>query len=353
MSQNKQAYVAQPGAKLLFHVSLFVFILCLGLALANKSLNGSDVITSLLISIGTAFGPVTVVMMFLRSGFEPIIEAAAKDAMQSEMKEFRDQLSARLLECKMHSDELQKNSETLSVLRRCGIVAVHEERREALSLIKQWINNKQNREFIFVGTSFRGLYWDLKGDPEILRTIKRLALENKADLEKHDSLYMRFLFTHPAFAYLREKGEGAEREDSHFRIREEILTSALMLRRHGIPAHCIKFYKGTPTLFGVMTNNHMYINPYPYKKQAYTSLGFTMQRQPDEGSHFSAYDIYRRSHFEGAWNDSENTEFWDDSKLESFWKCRIEDISPDRTPLDVPAKLHRLIEEIKKSNGQQ
>lgn len=333
-----------PGAKLIFMITLVLFILFVSLAILNFSLGGQEIITNLLLAIGTTCGPLSIMGLFLKAGFEPIIKEAAKECFKHEITNIRSTLDTKMQDCKKHSQELLDNSQTLSELRESGITGIFPNRNKSLGIIKKWLNDNSNEIFIFVGTSFRGLYWEKKGDPEILKKIKDLA-EAKPDLvNKTGGYYLRFLFTHPAFAYLRESSEGCEREDSqHFKIREEILESVLKLRSIGIPEHCIKFWKGTPTMFGVQTDHGMLINPYPNKSQSFTSVSIHLE--PNKKGHTTPtlYDFYSQLHFKDAWNDVKNTDDWKDEKLDEFWCSSIHDISKEKNHSeDLPSKLKKL-----------
>jgi hypothetical protein len=305
---------------------------------------GENIVTNLCIAIGTAFGPVCIITLFLKVGFDQIIREAAVESFKDEITSLEVGITKRLKECKKHSIELYNNAETLNILKKCGIYSVFEDRTKVYPLIKEWLKDDENDEFIFIGTSFRGLYWQEKGDPSILDIIEEKVSERHSLIHNETSLYFKFIFTHPAFAYLREKAEGEEREDQHqFKIREEILMSVLMLRLRGIPEKNIKFFIGTPTIFGVMTKKAMYVNPYPYKRQAYTSVGFAIEKLPSEKSPiFSLYKNYRDSNFVGVWNDLEITTDWKDDKVDVFWESQIGDVTSESATRNLPAKLKRL-----------
>lgn len=337
-----------------------IFIVCILIAVITEVLKGPQLIVSLCISLATAFGPIAIVTLFARVGFDAIFYEAAvnsiEDAIDDERKNldrFRKDLSVQLRLCQDHSQQLIDNTATLSVLRKCGVVDAFEHRAAAYERIKSWLRDRNNTEFVFVGTSFRGLYWQGEGDSEIYELIKERARENIKLLNNSDSLFLRFIFTHPAFAYLREQSEGNERPDNFFRIREEILRSVLMLREIGIPEKAIKFFKGTPTLFGLMTDNNMFLNPYPYKKQAYTSFGFIVGNTNTLSAQFSLYRTFRIAHFDGVWRDTKNTVSWHDDKLEEFWKSTIASVIPENLDKAMPTELLTAITKIQEQKNQR
>lgn len=341
-------------ANALLVASFLIFMFGLVIAIVTEILKGPSLVVSLSISLATAFGPIAIVTIFLKVGFEAIVFDAAKESLDKLLEEQKmnlfetqNNLNLQLRECEKQSQNLIANTVTLSVLKRCGIVDAFERRAAVYKKIKSWLRDRNNKEFMFVGTSFRGLYWENEGDPEIKELIKERVKEQPELLHNSDSLFLRFLFTHPAFAYLREIAEGDERPDGqYFKIREEILRSVLILRRIGIPEKCIKFFKGTPTLFGVMTDEAMFLNPYPYKKQSYTSFGLIISKVPSEDEQFSLYKMYKSAHFEGVWRDTENTVTWQDDRLDEFWRSTIDGVVHDDFEKQVPPDLRKLLNEI-------
>ncbi len=353
------------------------------IAVANEYMGGKEFITTLSISLATACGPVVIVTIFLEIGFGDILKDAAThsfklsfDKMSEHSEEkiaelfekyikaiedtnkhseekinkiidkyeknndknvqdidnVKNSLANQINECKKHTVDLLNSTVTLSVLKECGIVEAFKNRGGAYDRIKSFLRDGNNREFIFVGTSFRGLYWPIEGDPQILELIEMLSAPG-------NSASLKFIFTHPAFAYLRSYAEGKERTDSSFSIRQEILQSVLMLRKIGVKEQNIKFYKGTPTLFGVMTDNHIFLNPYPYKKQSYTSFGITIAKSEHEAIQKSLYSTFKEAHFTDVWDDRDNTVEWRDDKLEQLWESTIKDVVKPEDHHSIPPDL--------------
>jgi len=348
------------ATSMMFFFGVIIAVIC-------EVVGGPAVLMNLSIAFATAFGPLAVLSFFLKAGLEPIVKEAAIDSFDKEIARIKDEygildkklsdgvdgaLKVQQERCQEHTRQLIDATKTLSILKHCGVVDAFQRRAEAYKVIKEWLKDNNLKEFIFVGTSFRGLFWDKEGDPDILKLIVKRAQENPELLNDENELYLRFIFTHPAFAYLRELAEGYERPDSDkkFSIREEIIYSALLLRQAGIPERCIKFYKGTPTLFGVMTDKHVFLNPYPYKKQSYTSFGLVAEKVKGTEEYLSIYTTYKKSHFEGVWRDNSNTVKWLDDNLEDYWKAKIEDIIPEKYNHELTSSLKDLLKEIQKNS---
>ena len=353
VSNSIQTESIRSDANILIIATGLLFVFGIVIAVVTEVLKGPELIANISLAIATSCGPVTIVTLFLKYGFEQVLFAAAQDSLKkaisqekNDLDEIKDALKVQQNNCKKNAENLLDKMKTLSVLDRCGIVDAFERRSEAHGIIKEWLKNKNNKNFMFVGTSFRGLFWQKEGDPEILDLIVDRYKELENDTDKKGEPFIKFMFTHPAFAYLREKAEDEEREDREFHIREEILRSVLILRERGIPSRCIKFFKGTPTMFGVFTDEAMFLNPYPYKKQSYTSFGLIIKKTQFEDEKLTLYTTFRLSQFEGAWLDNENTVKWADDRFEEFWNSNLMAISPDnytrRIEPDLTERLKKL-----------
>jgi len=260
-----------------------------------------------------------------------------------------EQFGEQIARCVQHSTDLQRAAETLNALRELGVLEAFKERRSAIPRIKEWLRDGNNQRFVFVGTSLRGLLWDREGDTEVLELIrKRLAAEKElVQSGGRSRLCIRFLFTHPAFAYLRQEAEGDERQLADTSIREEILITVLKLRKYGIEPGWISFFLGTPTMFGVMSDNAMFINPYPYKKQSYTSFGLIIQKTRVAVGVESLYDQLCKSHFQGVLDDRRNTATWKDDDLDTLWRTSLETVSRDRGLADpLPNRLREMLKDV-------
>ncbi|MBE0537110.1 MAG: hypothetical protein IH624_15725 [Phycisphaerae bacterium] len=343
----------------------FIFVVMLFIAVINEALSGPALISSLTIALATACGPVALVSLFLKVGFEPVLERAATKTFKqkyqqiiqsnkSNLEQLYDSLKNQIVCCEKHSSELLKAAKTLNTLRDLGVYEAFSTRKSAIPRIIEWLRDRNKTRFIFVGTSFRGLLWDKEGNKEVLKLIiERINEANVGEESKNKPLYIRFIFTHPAFAYLRQQAEGHERELSDTGIREEILSTVLQLRSKGVPEDWVKFFKGTPTMFGVMTDNEMFINPYPYKKQSYTSFGLIIQRREVMMGYQPLYEQLKKSHFDGVLDDKHNIVDWHDNDFEDLWKKPLDEVSKDKSLNDdtMPQSLRDLYEELTKNSN--
>jgi len=171
---------------------------------------------------------------------------------------------------------------------KVGLIAVFAQRREAFKYIEDAIRSEEN-EIVIVGTSFRGLLWPGPGEEKIMKAISK---------QIRSGCKVKFLLTHPAFAHLRQKLEGIQRRES-FHIAQEILETIKVLKMEGVPHSDIRFVKGTPTIFGIMTSKLILLNPYPYQRQAYNSISFVIDSKEGKNEVYRSFD---QSHFSGVWN---------------------------------------------------
>jgi hypothetical protein len=91
-----------------------------------------------------------------------------------------------------------------------------------------------------------------------------------------DGYETKFLLTHPCFSALREDQE----KRSQGQIRKEIQDTLRFLEKDCALdlAKCVRFYKGTPTCFMIVTSNAMLLNPYPYQTEAYKAFCLEVRR---------------------------------------------------------------------------
>lgn len=101
---------------------------------------------------------------------------------------------------------------------------------------------------------------------------------------------VRFLLTHPAVAELR-----ARQENRRLPIGKDIIRCLRLLSGLEVPPQNISLYIGTPTLFGIMTDHLMLVNPYPYQSNAKDSPCMLIRHEPDTESYI--YSALRASHF--------------------------------------------------------
>jgi hypothetical protein len=91
-----------------------------------------------------------------------------------------------------------------------------------------------------------------------------------------------FILTHPAFADLRANQENREKQE----IALEVIESLMYLKEWETPPGAVHLYLGTPTCFGILADDQMILNPYPYADVAFQSPCLLLQ---DGGYFFNAF----------------------------------------------------------------
>lgn len=208
---------------------------------------------------------------------------------------------------------------------KSGMVRVFKNRNEAIAHFSNYLVT-ESHEIIIIGSSLRGIL-----DPaEEIRSKKEFS--NLIRSRLNDGVSFKFLLTHPSLAFLREDAEGRADGD----IKREIIETLHYLTRDnnnsgglpglGIPYHNIKLYKGTPTIFSIITSKSLLMNPYTYKSNAYENFCI-------EVLSVGANDLYSRfmsDHFHGTWNDGRTTEPLTKDLLERLTNVNLTDIFPKR-----------------------
>lgn len=121
------------------------------------------------------------------------------------------------------------------------------------------------KKLIVVGASLLGFKMYVQHLPEILRSRIQRGFETK------------FMLTHPCFSRLREDQEGRYEGQ----IRKEIEETARFLEECALDTNeSVRFYRGTPTCFVIVTSNAMLVNPYPYQIEAFRSFCLEVRRLP-------------------------------------------------------------------------
>lgn len=208
---------------------------------------------------------------------------------------------------------------------RSGITHFSDNRSELLVSFKDYIESETSGIFI-IGSSLKGI---LDPDEEI-ETKKAFA-----DLLRRkiaDGVPVKFLLTHPALAFLREDAEGRAQHD----IKNEIIATLEYLTRKndvengkpglGVPYDLIKLYKGTPTIFSIITSDALFMNPYTYQSNAYESFCLEVKR-------VGPGDLYSRfliDHFNKPWKDKRTTVTLSEQMLKELMEMTLQDIFKER-----------------------
>jgi hypothetical protein len=124
---------------------------------------------------------------------------------------------------------------------------------------------KDEPKLIVVGSSLLGLRMYIPRLAQYLRWRK--------DKPSYET---KFLLTHPCFSSLREDQE----KRSQGQIRKEIQDTLRFLEKDCALdlKKSLRFYKGTPTCFMIITSNAMLLNPYPYQTEAYKAFCLEVRR---------------------------------------------------------------------------
>ncbi len=160
-----------------------------------------------------------------------------------------------------NTELITSTTDLLEVSAKIGIKAAHINRQIALQKIENRFT--EEKKFIVVGSSLKGLKAFVPKLEQILRARSELGLEN------------RFLLTHPCFSIFRERQENRMNGE----IIAEIDEMAEFLHQCGVNEECIRFYLGTPTNFLIITSDLMLINPYPYQIEAYHCFCLEVERK--------------------------------------------------------------------------
>ena len=250
--------------------------------------NNHQAMAGALYSIAAALGPVALLGLI----YDNLLKNSLKEAALTSFDELSQNVCQRSInELSNQNSKIEDLTMRLMHISDVGLVAALPERRHSFKYIEDAILS-ENKEIFIVGTSFRGLIWPGPGEEKLMEAIKDR-------IEKSDCK-VKFLLTHPAFAHLRQSLEGIQRREN-FHIAQEILETVKILKVAGVSHNDIRFVKGTPTIFGIMTSNLMLLNPYPYQRQAYTSVTLVLD---SNNGNSQVYRAFEQSHFRGVWDGS-------------------------------------------------
>ena len=251
-------------------------------------------LSSVLISLGIALGPVSILGIIYEWFLFDEIREGSKLAFSCEISAYFDPVIKKLND---QREKLLESTYILSELRKLGIIKAYKLRKNAFNGLRDYLINEEEEIFL-VGTSLRGLLHPHIGDREFQSILKSKFEKIK---KGESQIRIRILLTHPAFAYLRQNLEKLYSRKEEFSIAQEIYEAVLQLKDLGADPNNIQFIKGTPTCFCVKTSKIMLINPYPYQDQALGSFCLVIS---NEANRDEIYQGFERTHF--IW-DSPNT----------------------------------------------
>jgi len=179
---------------------------------------------------------------------------------------------------------------------REGLEMVYPNRMEALKEFAPYMK-EEKEEILIIGSSLLGLF---------------LYVPGFKDIVQENPKRFKFLLTHPDDSRKREGPEGRDQGV----IKGEIIEGIHKLMNWGVPLENIQLYRGSPTVFTIITSTHMLLNPYPYCTEAYRCWCLQVS------SKGSIYKQYYEKHFKDAW-DSEWIEKCPDffKRVEEEEKC--------------------------------
>jgi hypothetical protein len=207
-----------------------------------------------------------------------LLHIAGMDNVKEQSQELFDYIGERMeMDC-------VSRVKLINSCNNLGLVEIFPDRNSALreSSIIESINKEKEKIFI-TGSSLLGIF-ESKDSKEFFKALK-LAMEGGAQTI--------IVLTHPLYSDLRADQEIKPRGE----IGKEIIESLEKIK-HEFRAfennYEIYLYRGTPTMFGIKTNEIMIVNPYPYGWKASLSPCYLFRKN---GRSSEGYNFYRDKHF--------------------------------------------------------
>ncbi|MCP4566005.1 MAG: hypothetical protein GY841_00335 [FCB group bacterium] len=321
--KSKQEQVIKRTFELLI---LFLIVIGLGALLLSLILRGriDPQWLEILQATGLTFFPAGVVS-FMLSRFaggitevliQQVIDDTIKDGLKSQVHDITSEVSTQLnggmklihdrtdkslnlihSEVSEGMKEINKKMESLSPLLvscyKLGVQSVYLTRAEALLGLAWFLDSEINRahedqsaRIWIVSSSIKGFLTIVMSGFDGRKMMGRIA-QSGCDL--------RIIMTDPAKADFRAEQEGKGSGE----IPNEIQMYLADLKRMGVKREQIKFYPGTPTVFGIATSDRMLLNPYPYETEAYRCFSMIVYKTIDPQS--DIYTQYLENHFDLPW----------------------------------------------------
>jgi hypothetical protein len=127
-------------------------------------------------------------------------------------------------------------------------------------------------------------------------------------LEK--SCPLRLMLTNPEVGDRRAQQE--HRDPGQ--IPADIRQSVRDLSNAGVPRDSIKYYGGSPTVFGLATSQHMLLNPYPYEQESHRCFTLIVRKTEYRKD---IYHQYRKAHFDDPWEHAQTVPESDWTRLKA------------------------------------
>lgn len=278
-----------------------VFLFLLGVALIFiGSKSNISFWNQFLIGAGVAIGPAALVSLLFRYFLiEDVnreftipltgqLRSAVNEILPEEanriLGEHRLQLAGALQD---HNKELaeilekyREEASDIDSLHQGGLIRCYRNREEAaVDFIHRCEEIEQKPlQLTVIGSSLKGLIRD-KNAPFVV------------DVLEKDPSGIKFVLTHPVIADLRAHQEGRKRKA----IGHEIIKTLRLLEQLEVPASNVYLYRGTPTCFGIMAQNLMLLNPYPYEAVAMDAPCLLVEHKTGKDCYF--YEHFKTTHF--------------------------------------------------------
>ena len=173
-----------------------------------------------------------------------------------------------------HADTSQdepRDADEPGSLEDAGILESFRNRKDALGRFNATLRVAQ--KVVVVGSSLKGLIHPGGAHPDT-----RAILRERVGRQREDPdglLSTDFVLTHPASPPTRRSraGELAKQD-----IGREVIKSLMYLMEWDVQASSVHLYLGTPTCFGILADDRMILNPYPYADVAFQSALPASQR---------------------------------------------------------------------------
>ncbi|MBC2696557.1 MAG: hypothetical protein HF982_15035 [Desulfobacteraceae bacterium] len=200
---RSETVIAKETSRLKKHGKHLLLYFLLALASTGLFLTGWAIfpathrLSGIYLNLGLALGPVAFLGAIYEWFLFDEIREGAKIAFSGEVVNHLDPIIKQM---KNHTQELIDNTYILSQMHRLGIIAAYKQRRMAFATLLDHMESEHNEIFL-VGTSLRGLIDEEVGDKRFQEIIKKkFKMINSGE----SKLRIKFLMTHPAFAYLRQ-----------------------------------------------------------------------------------------------------------------------------------------------------
>jgi len=191
------------------------------------------------------------------------------------------------------SNDTQRLSPLLISSARLGLEDIHLTRAEGLVKFSSFIDGETQRaehgepaQVWIIASSMKGFLEIAVEDFDGRTTIAKIV-KSKCNL--------RILMTDPKIADARAHQE----KRLEGQIPDEIRSHLSYLKHIGVQRESVKYYPGTPTVFGVATTDRMLLNPYPYQREAFRCFSLIVSKTLYPSR--DIFDQYLESHFEEPW----------------------------------------------------